>query len=153
MLVFSLDFIILSNSNTSRSTCEGLYLMCAKKKKPRSKDTCRPRLTPRALPKRRSCTYEHKLGNYAKLRLSKSGQLPSEAAPSKQQGANLHLDLTSNTSAQRTRAAQSRRRFDRSFGWSARSSSPSLNSNMQEKKCIGLGSRCFPIEAPNIWSR
>ena len=33
MLVFSLDFIILSNSNTSRSTCEGLYLMCAKKKK------------------------------------------------------------------------------------------------------------------------
>jgi len=66
--------------------------------------------------------------------LSKSGQLPSEAAPSKQQGANQHLDLTSNTSAQRTRAAQSRRRFDRSFGWSARSSSPSLNSNMQEKK-------------------
>jgi len=58
----------------------------------------------------------------------------SEAAPSKQQGANLQLDLTSNTSAQRTRAAQSRRRFDRSFGWSARSSSPSLNSNMQEKK-------------------
>ena len=92
--------------------------MCAQKKntKPRSKVTCRTRLTPRALPKRRSCTYEHKLGNYAKLRLSKSGQLPSEAAPSKQQGANLQLDLTSNTSAQRTRAAQSRRRFDRSFG-------------------------------------
>ena len=85
MLVFSLDFIILSNSNTSRSTCEGLSHVCPKKK---YKTKVEGYLQDQA---HSTCTAQAEVlyiraqarGNYAKLRLAKGGQLPSEAERSR----------------------------------------------------------------------